>query len=178
MKTKLILLFALVSCTLFAQQTTYRVDNQKSQIKYSAKHKLHAWEGVNNNLMGIAIVNEADQLIEKLALVVNVSDFDSSNSNRDAHSLEVLEALSYPTVKFYATAVDLKTKEISLKGELTFHGITKEITANTKIEVSEESIVLFGEFSLKPSEYQIKLPSFLSIPIKDDIKLNFKVVLD
>ncbi len=32
-------------------------------------------------------------------------DFDSGNSNRDAHSLEVLEALKFPIIKFYSRII-------------------------------------------------------------------------
>ena len=66
------------------------LDKEKSNIKYSAKHVLHAWEGINNDVSGVAVYNES---ISKIALAAQVIDFDSGNSGRDSHSLEVLEAL-------------------------------------------------------------------------------------
>ena len=76
-------------------QTTLMLDKEKSNIKYSAKHVLHAWEGINNDVSGVAVYNES---ISKIALAAQVIDFDSGNSGRDSHSLEVLEALKFPNI--------------------------------------------------------------------------------
>ena len=45
---KFIVLFFLVNFSYC--QTTLMLDKEKSNIKYSAKHVLHAWEGINNDV--------------------------------------------------------------------------------------------------------------------------------
>ena len=50
----------------------------------------------------VLVYNES---ISKIALAAQVIDFDSGNSGRDSHSLEVLEALKFPNIKFYSKAL-------------------------------------------------------------------------
>ena len=73
-------------------QGTLMIDSEKSSLSYDAKHFLHAWSGVNDNISGVIVY---DKEISKIAIAAKVVDFDSGNSNRDTHSLEVLEALKF-----------------------------------------------------------------------------------
>ena len=91
----------------------------QSYIKYDAKHVLHAWEGINENIKGVIV---KDQEIEKIAIAAQVVDFDSGNAGRDAHSLEVLEALKFPTIKFYSEKIKTQGDVLIFDGEVEFHG--------------------------------------------------------
>ena len=56
--------------------------------------------------------------------------FDSENSNRDSHMREAVEEAKYPFVELKAVADNIKpgeTKSATLKGKLTFHGVTNPI---------------------------------------------------
>jgi len=123
------------------------------------------------------VVDQQKQQIEQLAIAAKVSEFDSKNSNRDAHALEVLEALSYPTVKFYTTAIDLKQSSSIIEGELTFHGQTKTIALQLDRSFNKEGLRISGNFAVIPSQYQIPLPSFLSVVIEDLLEVSFELVL-
>lgn len=174
-KLGLLLIALIISVDLMAQNQSYGVVADQSSIEYSAKHLLHSWKGVNRNVLGIAVVDQ--QQIEQLAIVAKVSDFDSKNSNRDAHALEVLEALSYPTIKFYTTAIDLKQSSSIIEGELTFHGQTKTIALQLDRSFNKEGLRISGNFNVIPSQYQIPLPSFLSVAIEDLLEVSFELVL-
>ena len=93
------ILLSLVVSTSFGQNTQWKIDSEASSIRYKGDHLLHAWEGVNDKVYGLAVPSK-EEGIKKLAILVYVRDFDSKNSGRDAHSLEVLEALQFPEVKF------------------------------------------------------------------------------
>lgn len=176
---KKLLVFAVLGFSFYAVQgqITYSVEADKSSITYSANHMLHAWEGENDNVLGVAMVSEDVNEIEKLALLLNVRDFNSQNSSRDAHSLEVLEAIKHPTIKFYATHINLQSRETTISGDLTFHGIKKPIQVITRIKNNGNTISLEGSFKVKPTDYKIELPSFMMVKIDDLLELNFKVAL-
>jgi polyisoprenoid-binding protein YceI len=176
-KLGFLLIALLISIDLMAQNQSYGVVTNQSSIVYSAKHLLHSWKGVNRNVLGIAVVDQQKQQIEQLAIAAKVSEFDSKNSNRDAHALEVLEALSYPTVKFYTTAIDLKQSSSIIEGELTFHGQTKTIALQLDRSFNKEGLRISGNFAVIPSQYQIPLPSFLSVVIEDLLEVSFELVL-
>ena len=98
-------------------QTTLMINNENSTINYDAKHVLHAWEGINDNVSGVIIY---DNEISKIAIAAKVVDFDSGNSGRDSHSLEVLEALKFPNIKFYSDDIETEGNAITFNGVKSF----------------------------------------------------------
>ena len=99
MKNTLVLLF-FTPIILMAQQL--RVDAATSYIAYEASHPIHDWSGTSDAVQGIIIME--NNTPKRMAIAAAVSSFNSKNSNRDAHALEVLEALRFPKVSFYTLA--------------------------------------------------------------------------
>ena len=100
-------------------------------------------------------------------------DFDSGNSNRDAHSLEVLEALKFPIIKFYSDNIKYFDESIEINGKLEFHGNEKNITVSSTFEEDDSYLNLKGTFQVVPTEFLIKLPSFMLAEINDLLTINF-----
>ena len=178
MKIKLSL-FALICCLKFnfAQSIKLEINSNESSIKYKGDHLLHSWKGVNNNVNGIAILNSKDNQIETIAILIYIRDFDSGNSGRDAHSLEVLEALKYPEIRFYSESINIVGDKVNLKGTLNFHGIKieKEVAGNLKRK--NETFQINGNFKLIPTDFKIKLPSFLSVKMENLLDIEFSIAL-
>ena len=170
---KFIVLFFLVNFSYC--QTTLMLDKEKSNIKYSAKHVLHAWEGINNDISGVAVYNES---ISKIALAAQVIDFDSGNSGRDSHSLEVLEALKFPNIKFYSEDINSEGNAIIFNGEIEFHGQKKPINVFASIDDNDKQIKIEGKFQLIPTEFLITLPSFMLIEMEDYLDISFELYFD
>lgn len=163
-------IFILLFSFSIYSQGTLMVDSEKSSLSYDAKHFLHAWSGVNDNISGVIVY---DKEISKIAIAAKVVDFDSGNSNRDAHSLEVLEALKFPIIKFYSDDIKYKSDSLIINGKLEFHGQTKNIIVNSKLNDSNEYIQINGFFNVIPTDFLIKLPSFMLAEIKDLLNIKF-----
>lgn len=178
MKIKLSLL-ALIFCLKFnfAQEIQLKIETEESSIKYKGDHLLHSWEGINNNVNGIAILNSKSNKIEKIAILIYVRDFDSGNSGRDAHSLEVLEALKYPEIRFYSESIKIVEDKINFKGTFNFHGIKieKELVGN--LNRKNDIWDISGNFKLVPSDFGVKLPSFLSVKMKNLLDIDYSIAL-
>lgn len=178
MKIKLALL-ALIFCLKFnfAQEIQLKIETEVSSIKYKGDHLLHSWEGINNNVNGIAILNSKSNKIEKIAILIYVRDFDSGNSGRDAHSLEVLEALKYPEIRFYSESIKIVDDKINFKGTFNFHGIKieKELVGN--LNRKNDIWDISGNFKLVPSDFGVKLPSFLSVKMKNLLDIDYSIAL-
>lgn len=161
----------------YGQQNKWNIDSTASSVQYKGEHVLHSWEGLNEKVYGVAIPNKAKNGLEQLAILVYVRDFDSKNSGRDAHALEVLEALKYPEIRFYSNEIEILEEQMILNGSFDFHGnkIEKKITAELKQKGSEW--IIKGSFQLTPTDFNIDLPSFLSIKMKDLLEINYSIVL-
>ena len=106
MKYNLIFTFIIILSKLsYGQSDQLRVNTNESYIKYFGDHLLHSWEGTNNKVNGLAVLDSKNKSLQKLAILLYVRDFDSQNSGRDAHALEVLEALKYPEINFYSESI-------------------------------------------------------------------------
>ena len=156
-------------------QSTLMINAEKSNINYSAKHVLHAWEGVNDNIKGVIIY---DGSVSKFAIADKVVDIDTGNTGRDSHSLEVLEALKFPNIKFYSDKVNSEGNAIIFEGEIEFHGEKKPIKVLASVQESDENIKIDGKFQIIPTEFSVTLPSFMLIEMEDYLNISFSLQFD
>jgi hypothetical protein len=94
------------------------------------------------------------------------------------------ESDRYPKASFtgtYTGDVDISKDGIypvTVKGQLTFHGVTKSIEVPANIEVQEGVLLGRSEFKLKPADFDIEIPSIVrekiahQMDVKVDIKCN------
>lgn len=172
------LFFALLGMAiipLYAQEQKWQLNTQKSEITYAANHMLHGWKGINNNIRGVLVVNPESMQLKEIAVLALVRDFDSNNDGRDAHALEVLEALSYPEVRFYSNVIENQENALLIHGVLDFHGVKKNTTIVVRQKNKDDQMVLSGTFEIKPSMYEVPLPSFMMVKMDDILTFDFKL---
>jgi polyisoprenoid-binding protein YceI len=56
-------------------------------------------------------------------------------------------------------------------GQLTMHGVTKDITVPGKIVIKDGTAALKANFRIKCSDYQIKIPAASAASVSDDIAI-------
>ena len=179
MKKFLVLFIALHYNLVLGQSNstdeTWTINKNSSEILYLGKHFLHDWSGKNNNIKGLLLINKASNEINKIAVLLHVKDFDSGNSNRDSHSLEVLNAMKFPEIRFYSENIISDNESITFKGNLEFHGktISKDIIA--VVNSKNNKIQLEGNFKISLNEFGIKAPSFMLSEMQDLIDLSFSL---
>ena len=171
--TRTLILLLLFSTWLSAQQL--RVETIASEISYEASHVVHDWSGTSKQVQGIVILE--DSVPARMAIVASVASFDSKNESRDAHALEVLEALLFPKVSFYSDKLALERNTLSITGNLEFHGKTISLTTTANWAKKGDVWILEGDFDFKPSEFDIKLPAFMLVKIRDSIHISFRLEL-
>ncbi len=166
-------------CSVAAPLTKRKLmaDKVGSTVSYAAKHPLHAWEGISRAVNCAVTYNDETKQIENVAVSIKVASFDSGNSNRDSHALEVLDGLTYPNVTFVSS--DVKTApdgSITATGNLTFHGVTKPATLQATRKDTDGKMRLTGEFPISLTAHSVERPSFLGLKTQDIMTLGFNVV--
>lgn len=160
-------------------QVKFYNDKSQSTITYSMNHILHSWTGTSSDFTAVIVANEDKSEITQVAVSAKISTFDSQNSNRDSHMMEVTEAIKYPAVNFAGksiTAIDKNKFEVS--GKIIFHGITRDISFEATQKKSGKSLEVIGGFTIKMTDFEIERPSLMGIATDDEIKINFKVVFN
>lgn len=168
----LILIF-LISNSNLRSQTVLVNGDKGSYIQYFIRHPLHKVKATNNEAKFLIEFDAKENKILKAEAVADVTKFDSGNSNRDSHVMEVIEALKYPTVSFKSNDVKIEGENIIVKGLLTFHGITREITMIGKAKFNDDkTLIVEGNFQISLTDFKVKRPTLLFIPSDDTLKLS------
>ena len=170
---RILIVLLILPSLLMAQKKS--LDKKNSSVTYAMNHILHSWTGTSKDLNG-AVQLSGSGKIEKVAIVTKVSAFDSENSNRDAHMMEVTEAIKYPNVSFYSTSIiETKPGELEVKGMLAFHGVNKETSFKAIATTKGSTSMVKGEFIFLLEDYNLERPSFMLNKVDNEVKLSFEV---
>jgi polyisoprenoid-binding protein YceI len=95
----------------------------------------------------------------------------------------VLEVNRFPVAVFESKEITIQKLSADLlraqvKGDLSFHGNTQAHSFDARVTGIGTILRIFGEFSLRQSEYGIKPFSFAggALRLKDDLKFSFELV--
>jgi polyisoprenoid-binding protein YceI len=169
----------LLLCSFSNQQSknikTVRLDSKKSTITYHLSHPLHEWDGVSKDVVGVVQLTDNSPLINKVAITVKISTFDSKNSNRDSHLLEVTEAIKYPSVTFVSTLVKDNGSTLEVTGKITFHNVTKEVQFTAQSKSIKNNRQVTGSFILLMEDFNIERPSLMMVKTDNQMKMSFSV---
>ena len=100
----------------------------ESWISYRLVHPLHEIDAKSTSPEFDVELDPATKTIKTVTAQVDVTTFDSGNSNRDSHAMEVIDAITYPDVEFTSTNIVQRGDSVFVTGKLTFHGVTHDIT--------------------------------------------------
>jgi len=164
------------------QPKLFTVHSEKSRLVYHVVHKLHRIEGVSKGVEGKARV--LPDGTAQVQVQTKVAEFDSGNENRDAHVKEAVEAVRYPVVVFKGVASGVQLPEkgqklnLTLKGELTFHGVTRPIEVPLTLErVDEQRLTADSTFSISLTEFKVERPELLLVKVDDKLDLVMSLSL-
>jgi len=177
----IIVLINLLLCVEYIQaQTTDNVklyaDKNISSITYAMNHPLHAWTANNKEVTSVILMSPNKKTITKVAVSVKIADFDSQNANRDSHTIEVTEAIKYPTITFSSDLITQNGEKLNVIGELSFHGVKQKILFEAIQKNINNKTEVWGAFSINMSDYKVQPPSLMGMDTDDEIKINFLMI--
>ena len=170
----------LAAFLLLAPAILFGADNQwtlgQSTLTYRVSHPLHESVGVSHEARGKGVCH-AGQCVFLIA--VPVKSFDSKDSNRDLHMLQVTRGAQFPmvTVRVAVSESELATATIHCDLEIQFAGQTayyKQVPFQR--EARGNDVRITGTIPAKLSDFKIDPPTFLTIPIKNDIPVRVDMV--
>ncbi len=119
---------------------------------------------------------------DSLALTDKVSEKDR-NEIQTTMKNSVLETGKHPDIIFKSTEISAeKTGEgryrVRIAGDLTLHGVTRQVSINAAVEFSAGELRAKGEFPIKQTDYKITPVSAAAgtVKVKDELKLSFDIV--
>ena len=80
-----------------------------------------------------------------------------------------------PTATFETTAITPGQTNSTVTGNLTLHGVTKQISFPATIQVSDSAVDLNAEFFIKRMDFDVKYPGKPNDLIRNEVVLKLKI---
>jgi hypothetical protein len=145
---------------------------QQSTLTYHVSHPLHQSEGVSHEARGKGICHagQCDFLI-----AVPVKSFDSGDSNRDLHMIQVTRGAQFPMVTVRTKLPESASASTTIQADLEvqFAGQTAQYKQVTFQLVTEgNQIRITGTIPATLTDFKIDPPSLLTIPVKNEMPVR------
>ena len=157
-----------------AQDTQWIMD--QSTLTYHMSHPMHQVDGVSHAAKGKGTCH-AGQC--SFLIAAPVKSFDSGDTNRDLHMLEATRGAQYPMVvvrtSFPESEIASSTLDVDL--EIQFAGQTAHYSHVAFRNTGEgNSVHITGTIPATCSDFKIDRPSFLTVPIKNEIPVKVDMI--
>jgi polyisoprenoid-binding protein YceI len=116
-------------------QANYQIDSAHSAAHFSVRHMMISnVRGEFSKLSGTLTYDPANPAASTLDASIEVSSVNTRDAQRDAHlrSPDFFDAERYPLLTFHGKEIAASGGELTLKGDLTMHGVTREIVLSVE----------------------------------------------
>lgn len=148
---------------------------EQSTLTYSVSHPLHQTEGVSHAARGKGVCHAAEC---DFLIAVPVNSFDSGDSNRDLHMLQVTRGAQFPmvTVRTRLPESAASSPAIHADLEIEFAGQTAQFKqVPLQLVMAGREARISGIVPAKLSDFKIEPPTLLTLPVKNEIPVRFEM---
>src|SRR6202162_2439972 len=173
MLRKLVIAFWLAALPALAAPAFAGPDSQwvleRGTLTYHVSHPLHQTEGVSHEVKGKGVCHDGQC---SFLIAVPVKSFDSGDSNRDLHMLQVTRGAQFPlvTVRTRLPESSATSATIHADLEIQFAGQTAQYKdVAFQLLTQGKEIRISGTIPATLTDFKIDPPSLLTIPVKNEI---------
>jgi hypothetical protein len=167
---------ALLMCLLLAATQLAAADSQwvldKSILTYHVSHPLHETDGVSDAAKGKGVCHAGEC---NFLIAVPVKSFDSGDSNRDLHMLQVTRGAEFPMVivrtRLSEEASSSATVHADLEIQFAGQAVVYKQVPFQKVTAGKENRIS-GTIPVKLSDFKIEPPKLLTMPVKNEVRVR------
>lgn len=148
----------------------------QSTLTYHMSHPLHEVDGISHAAKGKGTCHEGQC---DFLIAAPVKSFDSGDTNRDLHMLQVTRGAEFPlvTVRVRLSESALASPVLTCDLEVQFAGNTahySHVSFQQTIEGNRHHLT--GVVPSTLADFKIKPPSFLTVPIRNEIPVRIDML--
>ena len=164
---------------LLAVPNLFAADHQwmlkQSTLTYHVSHPLHQSEGVSRAARGKGVCHDGQC---DFLIAVPVKSFDSGDSNRDLHMIQVTRGAEFPMVTVRTRLPESASASATVKADLEvqFAGQTaryQQVAFEVVTQGNEKKIS--GTIPTILTDFKIDPPSLLALPVKNEIPVRVEM---
>lgn len=153
-------------------------------VAHSPKIAIRDWTGEVQ--MASGKLENAVLKVRIQAASLEVLDELRDADRREIHRVmnhDVLEMAQFPEVVYDSSEIKSEKVrddlyKIKVRGRLALHGITNEHSFSAQVSMAQDSVRAYGEFSLKQSDYDIRIASIAggTLKLQNELKFSFYIL--
>ena len=148
---------------------------EQSTLTYHVSHPLHQTDGVSHAARGKGICHEGQC---DFLIAIPVKSFDSGDSNRDLHMLQVTRGAEFPMVLVRTRLPESASTSATIHAdlEIQFAGQTAHYKdVPFQLTTQGNQIHVTGTIPATLSDFKIEPPSLLTLPVKNEIPIRVEM---
>lgn len=174
-KATIFLAFLFLGFGIYGQNQITRTGT----IQFFSKTDIEDIEAINNQVSSVINTDNGE-----IAFTLLMKAFTFEKALMQEHFNEkYVESEAFPKANLKGTIVNFsldkltdKPTEFTVKGSLTIHGVTKEIEEKIILsKSSKNAIIATSNFTVKPEDYKIEIPSIVRGNISKTIEIKVKM---
>lgn len=172
-------------------KTTYKIDPVHSSAQFIARHMMISnVRGGFGKVEGTVVYDPKNLAASTVDVAIDASTVTTLEPARDAHlkSPDFLDVEKYPSITFGSKAIaTIGDGELQVRGDLTIHGVTKEVVLKVEGPSAQEKDLLgnarigaSANTRIKRSEFGLVWNAALEtggVLIGDNVKIELEVSL-
>jgi polyisoprenoid-binding protein YceI len=170
--------------------TDWTIDAAHSHVEFAVRHlMISTVKGRFTDVKGSVRSDDSDPAKGDVDITIGVASIDTREPQRDAHlrSADFLDAERFPSITFRSRRIeDPRTNKFRLLGDLTIHGVTREVALDVTSEGRAkdpwggERAGFTATTTIKRSEFGLTWNQALEtggVLVGDDVKVSIDVEL-
>jgi polyisoprenoid-binding protein YceI len=171
-------------------KTHWKIDPAHSSAQFVVRHMMITnVRGGFSGVQGTVVYDPADLNASSVDVTIDKNTLSTGDTNRDTHvkSAEFLDVENYPTITFKSKKITQDGDGLKITGDLTLHGVTKEVALNVDGPTEEQKdpwgnirVGASASTKIKRSDFGLTWNAALEtggIMLGDDLKLEVDVSL-
>jgi len=178
-------LFLLIAVAAMAQtygRQTFKIDRAHSTIAFKVRHLLGTATGNFSKFSGAIVVDREHPEKSSVTVRIDASSIDTGIAKRDEHLREGLfNVARYPEITFKSRRVThTGTNSADIVGDLTMHGVTREITLNVQLLSNDGSRWRVTTAPLRRSQFGLMFSKSAEMVsgIADEVAVDIEIAAD
>ena len=153
----------------------YAITPENSKVEFTGSKVTGKHDGGFKQFTGE--IHTSGSTVSHAKVTIDTTSLYSDNDRLTGHlkSPDFFDTAKFPTAVFETTNVSGTGAGAKVTGNLTLHGITKQITFPANIEVKDDAVTVKADFSIKRFEFDMKYPGKADDLIREDVVLRLDV---
>ena len=152
----------------------YRLGPPHGSISFKATSRLVDADGRFHRFGGEVRVDPKALERAVVSLAIDAASVDTGILRRDDHlrSEDFFHVARFPQITFTSRRVAPADGKILVTGDLTLHGVNREVAVPVELEFSGGALRARGEFLIRMSDYGMTYRSWFN-PLRDEVRILF-----